>query len=729
MLNIFKLKIFDLFLITIKLVFLVIVGFILIFISNRPIPPIVNYQNIVLIVVYTMFALSILGLQTHTYRTACYFLLSIGLLSIVIKPPAVDNIRLHFNSQIKRNSYYVFSVDEFGVDYRGSYQSSVGIDNEEKSALFKLDFHKTTADILAFRFGGAPVDDISINSIELLARILNYEIRLKTIPLTNIAADLAPTNEEFSRLTPIKNGVLVQTVVPGIPSWMAIHNARQILTTSNLSKAAIALKLIWVALLIVGFKLLMMLHQRKHGLQNQFNRILEFDTPRILTPFYPPEQKLTADEIWNRKGPLIVISWLTLLIVVLVRSWTDISQLSIPVEDGSLYFAKFYNFDRTDIIFEKPNGYYTLPTNLLALFTTLLPVQIQPYIYKLIALLACSLCCIAILFTGLFRRNAFIFLVPLALGFTGINHLFLWNTLTYQIYIFPLIIVIGLWMNFGNLKLSSFLIVFILLIGIWSGPYSIIILPVSLILFWVFPGKTNRLINLCAFMAGMAYFLSMDSITQIREFFTDSERVLDYLQTLLNEVLFLSAFEGSTLIKLGLLLAFFCLVLFFLKQNKLYLFNSSMFLLICFLSLGFYFLSTKYETASFNHAYKSYSVFFWVLFLLYSLHEIINRFDLSKYVQILIVVTVLGIVYVDNHKHSYKWATNLNSTDKQFIQAIYYFEQFKLAKRNRYVVLENLTHWYGIKNVRVVVGSRRADSKPVGVKNFQDPAIRPFIKL
>ena len=89
--------------------------------------------------------------------------------------------------------------------------------------------------------------------------------------------------------------------------------------------------------------------------------------------------------------------------------------------------------------------------------------------------------------TGIFKNKYIIFIAPFLLGLSGLNHIFYYVTLTYQIYILVILLLTLLFWEPIKNNVLNFLFFLLLSLLIWSGPYSVLTVPAAgcLILFFV----------------------------------------------------------------------------------------------------------------------------------------------------------------------------------------------------------------------------------------------------
>ena len=123
------------------------------------------------------------------------------------------------------------------------------------------------------------------------------------------------------------------------------------------------------------------------------------------------------------------------------------------MEDAGHYFNAYYGGKRyLSFILQHPNGYYNILNNFVAWLASKMDVRLQPLIYHLFSLSLGILVATCMAFTGLIRNRALLMITPLALGLSGMNHIFYYVSLTFQMYN---VVILLLWRWKGTAGIAS----------------------------------------------------------------------------------------------------------------------------------------------------------------------------------------------------------------------------------------------------------------------------------
>lgn len=151
--------------------------------------------------------------------------------------------------------------------------------------------------------------------------------------------------------------------------------------------------------------------------------------------------KVRDENFWQENKWVLFGSLVLFVIAVFARSWPHFVHPNLFVEDTTHYFNYFYGNTRDySALFHNTNGYINILNNLIAKWVAFADVRMQPYLYAYIGTLIAILASISLSFSGIFKNRYILFIAPFLLGLSGLNHIFYYVTLTYQIYILVILL-------------------------------------------------------------------------------------------------------------------------------------------------------------------------------------------------------------------------------------------------------------------------------------------------
>ncbi|MEM0967372.1 MAG: hypothetical protein AAGJ81_14590 [Verrucomicrobiota bacterium] len=409
--------------------------------------------------------------------------------------------------------------------------------------------------------------------------------------------------------------------------------------------------------------------------------------------------------------------------LIFYRSWEVFSFPSLFVEDTFHYFN--YNYANRNSLWDalgrNPNGYLNLFPNLMGWVFGYLDVRWVAAAYVWLAVSVCLLTVFLPVLAGLFRNSWIVFLVPLVLGLSGLNHIFYLTTLTYQMYIVVLILLVILFWRAPNgwfglavrVALGAFLI--------FSGPYSVVAVPLGLFLLVVY--KPSRQSSFWASMVYVGVVFTETSASVVRLENVLEPAVVERMFTVVvDRIFFLGLFDPGPLVGTILVCAVLILLYLLLKRDGEFLRIGTGFLLITVLGMAPLFLSQKFSL--YPDPYDCHvlvSQFFWLIFLLFSVDRLMGRFRGMERVGPVLAVLVAVFLWVDHVKHPQKGYLEPNPEMQDFLDKVHSAELLKLEERNEFVLLESTGAMQDAFEARVRVGSARPDAREVAEEDLVLP--------
>ena len=431
----------------------------------------------------------------------------------------------------------------------------------------------------------------------------------------------------------------------------------------------------------------------------------------------------------NRKW--MFVGSMLLLALAAARSWANFMHPGLYVEDSLHYFNVYFGADQPlSEIFRKPNHYLVLGTNFIAWAVAKLDVMWQPYVYLGFAILFAWISASMIVFSGLFKNRYVILLAPALLGLVGFNHLYYWVTLTYQI--FNAVILLLALMYFPTpetgMRKAGWMIAATILI--WSGPYSVLVLPLALVMlaFRMYPEKRYLLIYVIVCV--LFYYATLNGgTTDIFALFRNNVRQVHFASVLFEQVWFMGWFGDLTVGKVVLWLFAMTSVFYFMRKDVDYLRVSLSLLMISVVNLAIYFMSSKYMTIDYwpNHVFISQ--YFWLVFILYTFDRASTRFQLNRLWSVMFLVAFAIIIYADNAANPEKRYKAIQTHIPDYLGTVSHYESLdgQLQRDNKKLVIEAPAYDF-IVGPKVVIGSKRADARLVGNKELKDDYGKEFIQ-
>lgn len=425
----------------------------------------------------------------------------------------------------------------------------------------------------------------------------------------------------------------------------------------------------------------------------------------------------------------VTVAIILFLVVLILRSYTNLLHPGLYMEDATHYFNNYYGgFRPFDFVLQHPNGYYNVLNNFVAWLTAHLDVRMQPLSYHAFSVVMGIATATCILFSGLLRTRSLLVIAPLVLGLSGMNHIYYYITLTFQMYNVVILLLLLLFFPVPKSSLSLLFQSLLATLLVWSGPYSVVALPVSLLFLILFRNWKKSVLHCIVIANVLLYTLSLrESTVQFLNIFNES--ILNIAASVLFERIFFLELLGSiTFFKVCSFFLLLALTLYALRKDRFYCKLSLVLFAIIVGSLAPLFLSIKfplYMTVFPCHVYISQ--FFWLFFLLFTADRFLLQERRWLGIRLVLPIAFLCTVIVDNVSHPDKHSNPIMAKVPSFVRTIYLVEQLELGKNNQYVVLktDNVIPIHLPPMVRV--GSLRKDAKQLGKDDITIPAGREFI--
>lgn len=408
--------------------------------------------------------------------------------------------------------------------------------------------------------------------------------------------------------------------------------------------------------------------------------------------------RLDWPSFWQEYRWLLLAACLCFTVAIVVRSWPNYLTPGLYVEDNSHYFNHFYGSTRgLQDLLHTPNGYHNILNNLLAFLVAGLDVRVQPVMYLSLATIFAVMAVMALPCTGLLRNRYIVFIAPFLLGLSGLNHIFYFITLTYQIYVLVILLICLLFWEPLRTHRANILFFALMSLLIWSGPYSVLVAPFSLCFILFFRGKTPLLLALTVVV--VLYTLSVsNNMILLRNLWKPAIHEV-WLGTLVDKVFFMGMAGPFSVKKLIFCLGFFFALLAIFRRDRFYLKIACLLLVLINSSLAALFLSKKYMISlRILPCYLVIAQFFWLVFLLFTADRLLALRRSWYHGGLVVALLAALFIYRDNTLHPEKGSFPTMPKLAEFLQLVHDREQLDLAGENRGLVLE-----FGHKSFRPVV--------------------------
>jgi hypothetical protein len=430
----------------------------------------------------------------------------------------------------------------------------------------------------------------------------------------------------------------------------------------------------------------------------------------------------------NWKWP--VLATMLLVLAVLLRSWHTLSHAAFYVED-TLLFTQYYGMYKplADVVqnhFNQP--YITLLSNFYGWLYSHLDVRMQASFYKWTGFAWGTAAAVIFFYSGLIRNRAVLLVGPLLVGLTGLNHIYYYNTLIYIMYTAVAILLCLLFFPTPKTKIGTVLMGMAFILLPWAGPYSVLLVPVAVMML-VFSRKDRKkkwLLSLLL-ISTVAYFSTVTGNTaqlaQLKLWV-----IRNFFHVLLQKIVFFGLVDSiSSWLWVPVCLSI-ALVLYVLRRDRDFLCHSLVLFAIIGGSLALFYLSIKFPLYLFaSSCHRFLSLYFWIIFLLYSVDRLISRYSVKKTGVLFFVLLTLTLIVVDNINDPRKRKVPVIPETRDYLAAVYQFEQLDLKKRNQFVMLELENYQSPFFTPQARVGSREPDAVQLGREDFSESLRTPFL--
>jgi hypothetical protein len=432
---------------------------------------------------------------------------------------------------------------------------------------------------------------------------------------------------------------------------------------------------------------------------------------------------------FQKNRSTIALAIVIFLSAFFIRSWQSVLNPGLYMEDASHYFNVHYGGGHDlSFILQQPNGYYNILSSFTAWCASECDVRWQPMIYNIIGLIMGTITATCFLFTGLLRNRCILIVTPLVLGLSGMNHIYYFNTITYQIYNVVVILLCLLFFPVTRSKLALFFLCFVAAILVWSGPYSVVALPISLALLVFFKNRSKTILIISIMINVVLYTLSVREGTIRLSNILDEEMRRYAIEVLFEKIFFMDLLGKISFTKVGIFFLVLASILYFLRKDVFFIKISITLFMIILCVLAPFFLSIKYilyRTVLPCHIYISQ--FFWLCFILFTVDHLLNKISPRISAKLAIIGFFFAFVLIDNASNPSKGKEKIMTNIPLFVQTIHLVEQLELEKKGQYVMLQTENVMPGFLPSIVRVGSKNLEATRLNSKDVPIHSGKEFI--
>lgn len=422
-----------------------------------------------------------------------------------------------------------------------------------------------------------------------------------------------------------------------------------------------------------------------------------------------PVYAFRDENFWQENRWLLLASLLTFIVVVVWRSWPHYINPNLYVEDNTHYFNYFYgNVRDYSALFHNTNGYINILNNLIAKWVAFADVRIQPFLYTYIGTAIAVLASVSLSFSGIFKNKYIIFIAPFLLGLMGMNHIFYYITLTYQIYILVILLLTLLFWEPVKNNVLNFLFFILLSLLIWSGPYSVLTVPAAGCFILFFRGREKQMIGLI--IVAISYTMSVNESTiWLHNILNDDIRQL-WRHLLVERVMFMDLagpYSSAQLLVVGLMTVS---VLWYFRKDSFYL--KIAFILFGLMNGGLAALLLSKKIALYQRILPCHLViaqFLWMALVLFTIDRFLVRNRQKCYLGLVAFVLLGSLIVYDNVQKPDKRKIAVMTNLSQFLEEVHKAEQRVANGENMQIDLQ-----YGNKlfrpHVKVGVEEKNAET-------------------
>jgi hypothetical protein len=306
------------------------------------------------------------------------------------------------------------------------------------------------------------------------------------------------------------------------------------------------------------------------------------------------------------------------------------------------------------------------------------------------------------------------------------NHIYYYVTLTYQMYIGVVLLICIMFLKIPQTRLGFFAMILVCILLIWSGPYSVIAVPVAYLFLVLFNERRKNALMVWIILSTFSYTPTAQSLVRLSNVF-DLTILSKMIAIFIEKVLFLDLLQSINPSLILLLTIALVSCIWFLRKEPNYIRHTVIFWSIITLALTPLFLSIKFlYYPDPGPCHLLISQFFWLAWLLFTSDKIIRKKPAHRIFTVLLPAFFIFIILIDNIQHQYIMHVQPMRDLPAFLSAVSDAEKLRLEKQDQFVIL-SYQKGGGIFQPTVRVGSRKKAAERIGKKEIPIDSLRRFI--
>jgi hypothetical protein len=268
----------------------------------------------------------------------------------------------------------------------------------------------------------------------------------------------------------------------------------------------------------------------------------------------------------------------------------------------------------------------------------------------------------------------------------------------------------------------------LLILLVFSGPYSILAIPFAAGLLLFFGDRRDVLVRIIVIAVALVYLMTMKGGTARPDFIINPIVLNDMYQALLGKVLLLGFIESPQPLHMIAVLCFVSYFLWLHRGDRVYVKLSVLMLGLVLAGVGTFYLSLKYVLYGRpNAAHLMMPTYFWAAFLVLTAERTARRYPRRLPGRLLIPAVLASIMVWSHIEQPEKRRFDREPETQAYLDAIETVEQLGLEDRNKYVIMRGKGGLESYFKPVIRVGSYREDAQRAGREIAEDVKVSRFI--
>ena len=400
-------------------------------------------------------------------------------------------------------------------------------------------------------------------------------------------------------------------------------------------------------------------------------------------------------QVWKSRKVWLLTGGIIFIATNLYRLWPSIAAAALHGEDA-IEFSDFYSGRSLSDAetWHYYRGYTVVLMRLVAWFCTRFPIEWQPYIFAIMGITFTTIAILITAWCGLLQRRSILFIAPIALGMLGMNHSIFYLSVTQILYSGVLIVFALLFYPFPKQTYRYTGLLLLMCFLVWSGPYSVQLIPVALALILFFYNKQKAVALFLIALSAFFYLKSSSSgLLQLENLAIPGVHHA-FMRAMLEKVFLFNLFWNiHYLVALSILIAIVA-VAYFLRHDRQYVKVAVILMGLIISSMLSYFISVKYTQygGEIIEAHTILSQYAWVLLLLYTADRLLLKLSPDKlsFSSFFVIAVFVSVTVFSQYQQPFRYQHNVDPRLKGYFKAIRTMEKQDLLIHNQYVILSHI---------------------------------------